>query len=107
MKQIETDVLRIYAATKSLKATAKEAGVSEHKARKILVTHGKLEGSEVYDKITEMRGRGLTIPEMAEKLCVSVNYINSYLPYTHGVYKDEPSANALRIRKCRAKEGSK
>jgi DNA-binding NarL/FixJ family response regulator len=101
MKQIETNVLRIYTATKSLKATAKEAGVSEHKVRKILVTHGKLEGSEAYDKITGLIGQGMAAPEIAEKLGVSVNYINSYLPYTRGVYKDEPSANALRIRKHR------
>lgn len=40
------------------------------------------------------------------KLRVSKSTVSAYLPYTKGVYLGEnPSSNALKIRKCRAKNG--
>nr|DAP78682.1 MAG TPA: Lactose operon repressor [Caudoviricetes sp.]DAY55982.1 MAG TPA: Lactose operon repressor [Caudoviricetes sp.] len=43
---------------------------------------------------------------IAEKLRVSKSTVSAYLPYTKGVYLGEnPSSNALKIRKCRAKNG--
>lgn len=102
MKQIESEVLKTYAATGSIKATARELGISEVKTRKILITHDKLEGCEMADKVKTLLAEGLTVKDIAGKLKVSEKLVNNYIPYTKTIYGDEPSANALRIRKHRS-----
>lgn len=51
-------------------------------------------------------GTYASVENIAEKLRVSKSTVSAYLPYTKGVYLGEnPSSNALKIRKCRAKNG--
>lgn len=104
MKKIESEVLKVYAATKSIKATAREVGLSEVKTRKILITHDKLDGCEMADKVKVLLADGLTVKEIADKLKVSQKLVSNYTPYMKTIYGEEPSPNALRIRKHRSKQ---
>ena len=52
--------------------------------------------------------QGFSIEDIADKLGVSKSTVSGYLPYSKGVYLGEnPSSNALRVRKCRAKNDVK
>lgn len=105
MKKIEEDILHTYAATGSVWAAAKESGISACKARKILISHCAFEGSEIADKVADLQAQGLPADAIAERLKTSVKHINNYMPYTKSIYGDEPSENALKIRRSRAKKG--
>ena len=92
------DIIKSYNAEGSIKKVAALFRISEQKVRKVLIDAGAYE-SDMYEQ-------GYSVENIAEKLRVSKSTVSAYLPYTKGVYLDEnPSSNALKIRKCRAKNG--
>ena len=93
----------IYNKTGSIKEVSKELNISEQKARKILITKGIKISSDRGNGIIAMYNNGSTIDEISKKLNLSKKYINSYLPYTKGVYNEALSENAKRIKKHRNK----
>ena len=101
-----SDVSAVYNSTGSIKATAREFKISEQKTRKILITQGIIPGDpENYHKIKVLVDAGLSPKEISEKLKLSENYINSFLPYEKGVYNSEiATKNASAIRLCRQKK---
>lgn len=79
--------------------------VSEQKVRKVLIDAGAYE-SDMSIQVNDLYEQGYSVENIAEKLRVSKSTVSAYLPYTKGVYLGEnPSSNALKIRKCRAKNG--
>jgi len=70
-----------YDSTGSIKKTAKDVGVSEQKARKILITKGKYT-CENHQQIIKMQADGKSLEEIGEALHISRGQLLSYLPYT-------------------------
>jgi len=103
-EKIFTHAIHKYNTTNSIKAVASDLGVTESKARKILVTANVVIDSETLSVINKLTVQGLTPSEIAKKIGITKNYINSYLPYEKGIYNsDHPSENSLRIKKHRLK----
>ena len=104
--KIFNEAVNIYNSTGSIKATAKELEISEHKARKILITAGIIpEGSEIGKQIIELHESGMSADEIAKKLNLTKKYVNSYMPYEKGIYNSEnTSKNAEAIRRHRNKK---
>ena len=99
------DIVQAYNAEGSIKKVAKLFRISEQKVRKILIDAGQYK-SDMSIQVNDMYRQGYSVKNIAEKLRVSKGTVTAYLPYTKGVYLGEnPSSNALKIRKCRAKNG--
>lgn len=88
----------------SLKQIGRELAISEQKARKILITAG-LWSSETCEKVADLTKEGLSIDQIMDETRLSRNAVLSYMPYDRGMQNAEtPTANALRIRKCRERK---
>lgn len=97
------DIVQIYQKYGTIKGVADELGISQQKARKVLITHGLFE-NDTSAKIKKLHDAGKTIPEISELLRMGKSAVASYLPYSKGEYNAlEPTINALRIRRCRRK----
>lgn len=97
------DIVKDYEHLGSLRAVAAKNDISESKVKKKLISHGAYH-TELGDKIEKLHKKGRTIKEIAEILNISEKTVNVYLPYQKGEYKsDNPTENAIRIRKCRNK----
>ncbi len=95
------EIIETYYKTDSLKVTAAIYNIGWQKVRKILITAGKYE-NDITQKIAELRKIGLSNDEIALRLHISKTVLNNYLPYECGPYNmDQPTVNALRIRKYR------
>lgn len=96
------DIIKSYNAEGSIKKVAALFRISEQKVRKVLIDAG----SDMAIQVNDLHEQGYSVENIAEKLRVSKSTVSAYLPYTKGVYLGEnPSSNALKIRKCRAKNG--
>ncbi len=91
----------VYLETESVKETADRCGISEVKARRILITLG-MWSSPSSEQIRELCNAGKSVKDIAAELCISEKAVEAYLPYRKGVYGlDEKSAVALRTELCR------
>lgn len=104
----EARMVQLYQATGSIRAVSLYTGVSEAKARKMLITAGALHSGRAAE-VAALLERGLSEEEAAEALGISVKSLRAHLPYTKGAYlSDTPTRNALYIRQWRArKQGGK
>ena len=94
-------VIRLWEQELSQKEISRRLKISEQKVCKILVTVGAIETVE-----SRMIKSGLTVSEIAEKLGKSEKSVICRIPYEKGIYNAEyPTINAIRIRKCRDKNG--
>lgn len=94
-------VIRLWEQELSQKEISRRLKISEQKVCKILVTVGAIETEE-----SRMIKSGLTVSEIAEKLGKSEKSVICRIPYEKGIYNAEyPTINAIRIRKCRDKQG--
>jgi len=98
------DIVDVYNKCGSIKATAKELGMSEQKTRKLLITAGAYE-SPTTKKINALVQAGYSREDIAAKCGLTLKNLSNYLPYEKGIYNsDTPTVNALRIRKHRKGE---
>lgn len=101
MKQ--EDIIRAYGTEGSIKKVAALFRISEQKVRKVLIDAGEYE-SDMSVQVKDLYEQGFSIEDIADKLGVSKGTVSGYLPYTKCVYLSEnPSKNALKVRKYRAK----
>ena len=99
-KQVR-EVIRLYSSNNSILETARAAGLSTVKVRKILITEGLWE-SDTSIKIGTLLEQGLTTEEIAEILCMSVKNVQAYMPYERGIYGgDVLSPEAVRSDRYR------
>lgn len=104
MLGLEEKIARAYDALGSVKAVAKDFGLSEQKVRKVLISLGIYESKRL-DVISELVGQGYSVEEIAEMLKVRHSTVLGYLPYSKCIYNSEsPTRNALNIRKFRVKK---
>lgn len=98
------DIIQAYNTEGSIKKVAALFRISEQKVRKVLIDAGEYE-SDISVQVKDLYEKGFRVEDIADKLKVSKSAVSSYLPYSKGLYLGEnPSSNALKIRKCRAKK---
>ena len=87
----------------TIKDIERSGACSFSKARKILI-HAGLYQSKRSLEINQYINDGLSLKEIADKLNITLQTINSHLKYNKGIYLDEnPTKNAISIRKYRSK----
>ena len=97
---IET-VCNLYKPGVSVRALAKEMGLSPMKTRKILITGG-VYSTDLSSEIDALYKDGKKPAEIAELLNITVANVNSYLPYERIIYNmDERSVEADRQQRYR------
>ena len=78
--------------------------MSPGKMRKILITAGVFE-NDMSRLIAKLHGQGKSIDEIQKLTGLKKSAVNSYLPYTKGIYKqEETSVDADRIRLYRKRQ---
>lgn len=92
---IYVDIVSEYATCKSIAKIAKYLGVSEERVRRTLITEG-LWTSRSAKPIIKLFHEGKTVPEIAENLMISEKTVQSYIPYSRGMYGGERSDTAQR-----------
>lgn len=98
------DIIQAYNTEGSIKKVAAMFRISEQKVRKVLIDAGEYE-SDMSVQVKDLYEQGFSVEDIADKLGVSKSAVSGYLPYSKGLYLGEnPSGNALKIRKCRAKK---
>lgn len=97
-------VLSTYNRRKSIKATARELGVSEGVVRKHLIGAGVVE-TAMTRRIAELRAAGMPLGDIAELLGVSSSSVSVNTPYQKGCYLTaNKTYNAIKIRQCRERK---
>ena len=100
-------IIEYYISCESMDDTAKTFGLSHQKVRKILITAGVYSSPETNMAISLLE-KGLKVEEIAKRMGVTKKTVSSYLPYSKCMYNmDNPTENALRIRKCRDKKAKR
>ena len=89
-------IVDAYNENHSIKEIASKIGVSVTKVRRVLITEG-LWSSRSSRKVGELHAQGLSTQEITERLGISDKAVESYLPYSKGVYGDSNrSDSAIR-----------
>lgn len=102
------DIIKEYETCKSVTQIAKKLKVSEERVRRTLITE-RLWTSRSAEPIVKLFREGKTVPEIAKELTISEKTVQSYIPYTKGMYGGEQSDTALRSEgyRTRMKEAEK
>lgn len=101
---IEDRIIEQYNIHKSIKAVARESGLSEQTVRRMLISRG-VYPTETSKQIARLRLSNCSDEEIMEIMGISRQVLQSHSPYTKGTYKgSNKSANACNIAKCRAKK---
>ena len=100
-------VCEAYASGSSLRAVAKDLGISSMKVRKILITAG-VYSNDLVRQIGELHKEGKSISEIAALLKMTKANVNSYLPYDGVIYNmEERSVAADRQARYRKRKKNK
>lgn len=103
MPYTRDEIIALYDKSESIRAVAKETGLSHSTIRQVLVDSG-IYPSDQTKRINRLNRYGVPDEEIAEMMNISVKTVRAHLPHTKGSYAcDEPTENALRIRQIRAK----
>ena len=88
----------------SLRDTAIKFGINRNKVRKILITTGDIT-SPITQRALKLKGQGMSIATIANKLHVSTATVSTYLPYD-GIIKNgfDPAPHTQAVRDYRAYE---
>ena len=90
--ELYQNIIETYLQTDSVNETAKLLDTYPIKVRRVLITEG-LWSSRTSEDIGALWEKGMSVPEIAEALCLSEKNIQSYLPYTRGQYCGENRSN--------------
>lgn len=94
-------IIETYKKTGSIIKTAELLGSNTIKVRRVLITEG-LWSSSTSQSIGELYQQGLSTEQIAKKLVMSAKNVQSYLPYTKGVYgMGEKSDDSVRSKEYR------
>lgn len=103
---VRESIIRVYSSLDSIKATARELGISEQTVRRVLLGAGAYT-SERFEEICQLHEDGLSAGDIAKKLKVSKNTVQAYLPYVRTPYVEaEKSKNAMAIAAWREKKSA-
>ena len=106
-------IIDVFMACGSITDTAHRLKVSEERVRRTLITEGLWE-SKTSAAIGKLYRKGKTVPEIARTLVISEKNVQSYVPYSRGMYGGERTDTAKRsdayrkrMRKAAEKMGEK
>lgn len=100
-------VVDYYNICQSIAETARNFGISDQKAKRILIGAG-VYTTPLSKKVLKLHNKGVNPEEIGERLKLSRSAVFANLPYSKGQYNaDIPSENAIRIRKCRNRQKNK
>ncbi len=103
----QKEILDAYNRQKSIRATARDLGISEAAVRKVLVTYRVID-TPLVRRIAELRAAGMPNKDIAALLDISTNCVDVNSPYARGTYlKPSKTLNAERIRECRARKAAR
>lgn len=94
------EIEEVYLRTRSIDETVAVTGINEYRVRRTLITLGLWE-SKRSREVVQLRNSGLTVEEIADKLCLSVKGIESYLPYSRGAYFSKATLNSVNSKNYR------
>lgn len=101
MDDLYQRIIDSYKKTGSVKRTAEELDTYPIKVRRVLITEG-LWHSKTSDQVGELLEQGLSVGEIAERICISDKTVQAYMPYTRGQYGGEDrSDEAVRSEEYR------
>jgi len=91
------DAVSVYQETRTIKGTAHKLGISDQKARKLLITAGVIQPEKSRQALLYL-SRGLKREEVAQRLNINAATLSTYLPYARPVYNQPTrSKNAERL----------
>ncbi len=91
----------------SLHEVADRFNITVMKARKLLITGG-LYSTAISREVQELHTSGLTVAQITEKTGLKRSSVNSYIPYSHIVYKlPDISIEAERQKQYRVRQRNK
>lgn len=94
-------IVETYMKTDSIRATAKELGISHQVVRKALVTAG-IAVTERTAQIMQLYRKGKSVKEIADILHCSTTTVHTHIPYSKCSYTvGQKSKNAIRISEWR------
>ena len=88
-------IIDVFMACGSITDTAHRMKVSEERVRRTLITEG-LWSSRSSDAIGKLYREGKIVPEIAKALSMSEKNVQSYVPYSRGMYGGERTDTAKR-----------
>jgi hypothetical protein len=91
----EEQIIELYKATNSVRATAAALDISYTTVRKVLVSNGQFSSPHM-DEVVRMQESGLSPQEIADALGVKRAAVMSFLPYTRGGMLLEKSLRMLK-----------
>lgn len=98
-------ILKAYGETESIRGTKIKAGCSWQRVVKVLSTEGII-ANETQRIILDLYDQCTPIDVIAKTVGCAESTVSSYLPRRRPIYNENPSENAVRIKKCRAKKQS-
>lgn len=100
----ERKVLEAYNRRKSIRATARELGISEGVVKKYLIGLG-IYKTPLTKRIAELRAAGMPPKDIADLLGLSSSAVSANMSYVRPSYlSDTKSLNAMRIKACRQRK---
>lgn len=106
MNMTSTDtILNTYKETQTITGTKKRTGYSWQRVAKALSTEGII-ANETQRIILDLYDKCTPIDVIAKTVGCSKSTVNSYLPRRRPIYNENPSVNAVRIKRCREKKQS-
>lgn len=99
-------VLALYRYCGHIKQTARALNISEHKCRKILITHDVIRSIH-RNRFSDLFQQGANYKQIAEICNLSKSTVSGNMPYLQKMRMVDRSENALRIAKCRQNKKNK
>lgn len=97
-------VVNLYKEDVPVKQISQRLKISFTKTRKILISYAAYPCAKA-QQIATLQQQGKSLDEIAVELNMPRSNVLNYTPYTRGMKNAEnPTQNALKIRKCRAKK---
>lgn len=97
------EILAAYEINQSVTGIHKITGYTWQKVAKTLSTEGIIVNDN-QARILNLYDKGMTIEEISKATGFAKSTVQSYLPRRRPIYNENPSENALRIKKCREKK---
>ena len=94
------EIEEVYLRTRSIDETVAVTGINEYRVRRTLITLGLWE-SKRSREVVQLRDSGLSVEEIADRLCLSTKGVESYLPYSRGAYLGKATQNSVNSKNYR------
>lgn len=104
-QKIYQQVIQTYMDNHSVSDTAKACGISIVKVRRILITED-LWSSRSSKEIGALYHQGFSVREIARKLSITEKNVQAYIPYSRGLYSNQPETKSALNSKAYRKRNN-